>query len=110
MTRTGGPVRKSVSLGMSLLMLVMTVAIPVLERSELVNQPVAESEHNPATCPTGHDHTVCTQIGANAAAPAARVSQRAPRALSVALAPADAVSIRPEPFPDGHPSRAPPHA
>ena len=93
-----------------MLMLVMTVAMPVLERSELVNEPVAESEHNPATCPTGHDHTVCTQIGANVAAPTPRVSQWAPRAIAVEPPPAAAVAFRPAPFPDGHPSRAPPHA
>ena len=46
-------------------MLTLGVVIPVLERAETVNEPVAESEHNPATCPSGHDHTVCTQVGAN---------------------------------------------
>ena len=68
MKGTVGLARKGASLGISLLMLTLSLAILVLERSELVNGPVAESEHDPATCPTAHDHRICTQVGANLSA------------------------------------------
>ena len=56
-------VRKGLTLLISALILFMGVAVPVLERAEIVDGPVAESEHNPATCPPAHDHTLCTQVG-----------------------------------------------
>lgn len=49
----------------SALMLTLSVAVPVLEQGALFSHPVAEAEHNPGECPSGHDHTVCTQVGAN---------------------------------------------
>ena len=49
-------------------MLAMSLTVPVLERAEMVDGPVAESEHDLATCPTAHDHRICTQVGANLSA------------------------------------------
>lgn len=49
----------------SVLMLTLSIAVPVLEQGALFSHPVAEAEHNPGECPSGHDHTVCTQVGAN---------------------------------------------
>lgn len=49
----------------SVLMLTLSVAVPVLEQGALFSHPVAEAEHDPGECPSGHDHTVCTQVGAN---------------------------------------------
>ena len=68
MKRTIGLARKGASLGISLLMLAMSLTVPVLERAEMVDGPVAESEHDLATCPTAHDHRICTQVGANLSA------------------------------------------
>ena len=100
--------RKHLTAGITLLMLVMSVAVPVLERAELVNEPVAESAHDPGECPTGHDHTVCTQVGANLSAPAAgNVRELSAAVLSVTL-PTDAPEGRSDLFEIGHPSRAPP--
>ena len=48
-----------------MLMLTLSIAVPVLERADLADEPVVESEHNPAECPPGHDHTICTLVGAN---------------------------------------------
>ena len=89
-------------------MLTLSVAMPVLERAEAVKGPIAESEHNPTTCPSGHDHTVCTQVDANEAAQ----SHGHPRRIA-----AVSFSDKPSPraqayhsavFATGHPSRAPP--
>lgn len=68
MTRSRrNPFRTGLATGISVLMLALSVAVPVLEQSELFAHPVAEAEHNPGECPSGHDHTVCTQVGANLA-------------------------------------------
>ena len=57
-------VRKCLTLLTWALILVVGVAVPVLERAEIVAEPAVESEHNPATCPPAHDHTLCTQVSA----------------------------------------------
>ncbi len=61
------PVRVGLATALSLLMLTMSVAVPVLERGSLLDHPVVEREHDPGECPSSHDHTVCTQVGANLA-------------------------------------------
>lgn len=61
------PIRTGLTAGLSLLMLTLSVAIPVLEQGTLLHHPVVESEHAPGDCPSGHDHTICTQVGANLA-------------------------------------------
>lgn len=108
MTRRRDRARKGVSIGITSLMLLMSVVIPVLERAEVVNEPVAESEHNPATCPTGHDHTVCTQVGANASAPAESHPLRASHGVVRLASPGQAPSVVSAAFAEGPPSRAPP--
>lgn len=47
------------------LLMVLSVAVPVLDAGEKGRGPVVESEHNPSTCVRGHDHTICTQLGAS---------------------------------------------
>lgn len=105
-----GRAHKGVSIGITALMLLMSVAIPLLERAEVVNEPVAESEHNPATCPTQHDHTVCTQVGANASAPSHDSAQRSDHTVVVVATPTQAPTVASATFAEGHPSRAPPLA
>jgi len=58
----------AVSGPLSALLLVLSVAVPVLERSDITHETVVESEHDPGSCPTPHDHTVCTQVGSNQSA------------------------------------------
>ena len=108
MKQTVGLARKGASLGISLLMLTMSLAVPVLERAEMVDGPVAESEHDPTMCPTAHDHRICTQVVANLSA-TSRVQEHR---LGYAVVP---VATRPETLrralaalSEGHPSRAPP--
>ena len=47
------------------LLMVLSVAVPVLDAGEKGPGAVVESEHNPSTCVRGHDHTICTQLGAS---------------------------------------------
>jgi hypothetical protein len=65
--------RRGISVGISLLMLTLSVAVPVLERGSFFDRPIVEREHNPGDCPSGHDHTVCTQVGANLSLEAASI-------------------------------------
>jgi hypothetical protein len=69
MSRAFRRYRIAVSTPLATLMLALGVAVPVMERADFARAPVVESEHEPGTCPTPHDHTVCTQVGANHAAP-----------------------------------------
>jgi hypothetical protein len=57
--------RPLVSTALAALVLTLSVAVPLLDRADGGTDPVLESEHNPSTCPPTHDHTVCTQFGAN---------------------------------------------
>jgi hypothetical protein len=56
---------KGFSAGIPLLFLTLSVAVPLMERDDLLSQKIVESEHNPLQCQRGHDHTVCTQVGTN---------------------------------------------
>jgi hypothetical protein len=100
--------RQSVSVGIAVLMLGVTVAVPMLERGEMADRPVAESSHAPGTCPRAHDHSVCTQVGANVSAPSDAPEQRVTPALLASWTPGAAPLVRTSTFDDGHPTRAPP--
>lgn len=63
-----GSLKKFASGGVMLLMLTLSVATPLVERADLDQNLVVESEHDPASCPPGHDHTVCTQVSSNLSA------------------------------------------
>lgn len=103
-------VRKSVSVWLAALMLSLSVAVPVLERADLVHAPVAESQHAPGSCPSAHDHTVCTQVGANLSATASGDAPGLTEILGTVSAPVMAPRVAQSPLPEGHPSRAPPLA
>ena len=110
MKRTVGLAPKAASFGISLLMLLMSLAVPILERSEIVVGPVAESEHDPATCPTAHDHRICTQVGANLSAVSTDHEHRLAYAGVFASARPEAPIGTSLTISEGHPSRAPPQA
>ena len=101
-------IRRATAATLSVAMLALSVAIPVLERAELVHQPVVESEHNPATCLRGHDHTVCTQVGASFSAPSAPPQHQPAPTLVRAGVTGHASAAAPSWYADGHHSRAPP--
>jgi hypothetical protein len=100
--------RRSFAGALAALMLMLSVSLPVLEEAEAGHEPVVESEHSPADCPPAHNHTICTQVGANQAAPTSASEQpleqqivQVVTATSLVLAARSAVA-------EGHPSRAPP--
>ena len=68
--------RTSVATPLAVAMLALSVAVPVLEVADLTHAPVVESEHAPDTCPPAHDHTVCTQVGANHSAAGSDAAER----------------------------------
>jgi len=100
--------RKVFSTGLSLLLLTLSVAVPLLERADLVHEPVVESEHSSEQCPPAHDHTVCTQDIAKL--PVASSGELVAIALVVfdAIATTSTHEASSASFPEGHPSRAPP--
>ena len=108
MNKTVGLARKCASLGISLLMLAVSLAIPALERSELANGPVFESEHDPAECPTAHDHRICTQVGGNLSAPSMVQEHRLAFKIVSVATPTEATRRVSSGFAEGHPARAPP--
>ena len=61
--------RKALSAVLWTTMLAIWISVPFLEQADLVHDPIIESEHSSSTCPPAHDHTVCTQVVANLAAP-----------------------------------------
>ena len=93
-----------------MLMLTLSIAVPVLERADLVNEPVAESEHNPTECPRGHDHTICTQVGANLSAASSGDDHQGNGTVVDSALPGDRPAAMSTAFDEGHPSRAPPLA
>lgn len=104
------PIRRGMSVGISLLMLTLSVVVPVLERGSIFDRPVVEREHNPGDCPSGHDHTVCTQVGANLSLEAPPV-QTALGSAVVAVSPIAAKRVHATgPVAGSKHSRAPPLA
>ena len=91
-----------------MLMLCLSVAVPFMERAELVHEPVAESEHNPATCPPAHDHTVCTQVSANLAVASVSQERTLPKGTLLRVLYAERAAMPPAGLTDGNRSRAPP--
>lgn len=68
MFQLGDALKRGTSGGVMLLMLTLSFAVPLMERADQSNDPVVESAHDPASCPPGHDHTVCTLVGSNLSA------------------------------------------
>lgn len=48
-----------------MLLLVLSVAVPVMERGEFLVELAIESAHDPGRCGHAHDHRICAQVGAN---------------------------------------------
>ena len=110
MNQEGKVIRQAVSVGLSAVMLVIWISVPLLERSDLVSEPVVESEHNPSTCPPAHDHTICTQVVANLAAPSSGLEKQEQDVIVRHLSPIEADIVVHSVLAEGYPSRAPPLA
>lgn len=102
--------RKVFSTGLSLLLLTLSVAVPLLERADLVHEPVIEGAHNPAQCPPAHDHTVCAEANANLPFAASGALMALALVVADVTGTASTSTASSPVFPDGHPSRAPPLA
>jgi len=63
----GRETRRTFAVWLSALMVALSVAVPLVERADLDHHERWESEHSPGVC--GHDHTICTQVGANLSLP-----------------------------------------
>ena len=108
MTPGGRCTRRAFSAWLSALMVALSVAVPILERADLDHHVRWESEHDPGLCAPAHDHTICTQVGANLSMPARATGYSPtlsvlPGAHGKGLAFAFRRSAR-----EGHPTRAPP--
>lgn len=110
METKGEVIRKTVSVWLSALLFTLSIAVPALERAEFAHESAIESEHDPAHCPPAHDHTVCTQVGANLSLAAAPTLVDHTQVIFGVAAPVEAPASVHSVFAYGHPSRAPPLA
>jgi hypothetical protein len=110
MTGTGDKIRRIVSSGLALLLLSLSVAVPLMERADVTGVLAAESGHHASTCPHGHDHRICTQMGANLSVASDAYHHRAAAVVVRTTSSSIPASRAPEPFQEGPPSRAPPLA
>jgi hypothetical protein len=110
MNRKRDVVRKHASAGLAMLMLTLSVAVPIMERGELVADTAVESEHDPARCGHPHDHRVCAQVGANLSLAAPAHEVRLSYVVISLARPDDLQSTVHKRFLAGPPSRAPPLA
>ena len=100
--------RRCLATALAAVMLTLSIVMPVLDRADITAEPVAESEHVPAECLQGHDHWICTLVGANHAAAASASSGHQQQrlhplaSLTPRLAAVQATILQ------GPPSRAPP--
>jgi len=108
MKRRNNVIRQALAAYLPALMIVLSVAVPLIDYGDFAHEVALESEHSAANCPTAHDHTVCTQVGANLSIVSAPTlvdhTHTVVRAQAPTQAPASVHSV----FLDGHPSRAPP--
>jgi hypothetical protein len=58
-------VRRRCAPVLAVVLVALSVLVPLLDRGERIGGYAFESEHDAATCVRVHDHTVCTQFGAN---------------------------------------------
>jgi hypothetical protein len=89
MTRRVRSFRATIAGPIATLMVVLSVAVPLMERGEHTPDAAVESSHDPGRCPTPHDHTVCVQFSGNQATTSdqvARVPFRAVLRIRAALA------------------------
>jgi hypothetical protein len=101
-------IRRAVVAPLTALMLLMSVAVPMLDVSDLTTEVAVESQHDPASCAPAHDHVLCTQVSANHAAPT-RPGARVRATLVLVHAPLGAMGAAPgSPLATGHPTRGPP--
>jgi hypothetical protein len=90
------------------LLVSLSVLVPLLDRGELNGGYAFESEHDAATCVRAHDHTVCTQFGANHSIPSAAPRHGTVSHVAAALDTLADQLFAPQDLHTSHLSRAPP--
>lgn len=100
--------RRCIAAAIAALVLTLNVSLPVLERADIGHEPVVESEHAPGECPQAHDHTICTQVGSNYAAPLRGTSRQQSQQIFRAAYSSPFAAPTPSVLAEGHASRAPP--
>lgn len=108
MKQRNNVIRKALAAWLPALLIVLSVTVPMIDLGDFAHEVAVESEHNSATCPTPHDHTICTQVGANLAIVSGSTVVDHTHTVMRALAPIQAPGSVHSVFLDGHPSRAPP--
>lgn len=100
--------RRAFAAWLSVLVLVLSAVVPILERADLDHHERWESEHAPGACTPAHDHTICTQVGANLSLPSRGTAYHPTlRVVSGSRGQGVAWAFRRAPH-EGHPTRAPP--
>ena len=85
-----------------------SLLVPLLDRTAAVPDAALETEHHAATCLAGHDHTICTQVGANLPGPGDGHPAADPDRLGRVASPPTPTLALPPLETDANPSRAPP--
>jgi hypothetical protein len=65
-TRLFDRIRRGLAPVLAMLCLAASVVVPVIDSIEPDRGPVFESGHDRGACAHGHDHSICTQVAANA--------------------------------------------
>ncbi len=91
-------------------MLALGVTVPFLDRDLLGSDVAIEAEHQDACSLPTHDHTICTQVVANLAAPSAGQEKQQQDVIVRYLRPSEVDVVVCSVIAEGHPSRAPPLA
>ena len=100
--------RRGLAIALAALTSGLGVVMPVVDRVDVSPDPVAESEHTPGECLQGHDHLICSQVGANHAATVIRQETANAHTLIFAIGAQSLATPPQRTLPEGHPSRAPP--
>ena len=100
--------RRCLATALAALMLTLSVVMPVLDRADIAPEPVAESGHVPAECLQGHDHSICTLVGANHSAASVASNRHQQHLLHTLASLTPRLAIVQPTILEGPPSRAPP--
>jgi hypothetical protein len=99
---------RSLSVGLAVLSLTLSIAVPALERGEIVGDLAVESGHDPTRCGHAHDHRICAQVGANLSVVSATHDYRLAHVIVQLAKPIQLGSALLNTFFQGPRSRAPP--
>ena len=108
MTGKDDKIRRIISSVLALLLLSLSVAPPLMDRGSLTPVARVESHHDASTCPRGHDHRICTQVGANLSVATDAYHHRLASVVVRSAPAATPTSFTVAAFQEGPPSRAPP--